>query len=72
MRSTKLDKLSVADKCVACVCLNAIPPLAVFASDAPMGIPDHGDWVLHADPSAELERRARELGPAFFDLFRVF
>ena len=55
MRSTKLDKFPVSDECVACVCLNAIPPPVVFASDAPMGIPDLGDWVLHDDPIAELE-----------------
>ena len=71
MSSTKLDELSIADKCVARVCLNAIPPLVVFASDAPMSIPDFGSWVLYDDPIAELEFRARELGPAFFDLFCV-
>ena len=52
--------------------MNAIPPLVVLASDVPMGVPDLGDWVLHDDPIAELEFWARELEPAFFDLFRVF
>ena len=71
MSSTKLDELSVADKCVARVCLNAIPPLVVLAGNAPVGVPDFSDWVLNDDPIAELEFWARELGPAFFDLFCV-
>ena len=71
MYSTRPDELSVPDECVARVGLNAIPSLREFASDAPMGIPDLGDWVLHDDPIAELEFWARELGPVFFDLLRV-
>ena len=72
MRGTKFDKLSISDKRVACVCLNAISPLAELANDAPMGIPDFSSWVLYDDSIAELEFRARELGPAFFDLLSVF
>ena len=37
----------------------------------PMRVPDLRDWVLNDDPIAELEFWARELGPAFFDLFCV-
>ena len=72
MRSTKLDKLSIPDECVACVCLNAVPPPGKLASGAPMGVPDFGNWVLHDDPIVELEFWARELGPVFFDLLCVF
>ena len=71
MCSTRPDELSVPGECMARVCLNAIPSLVEFASDAPMSVPDFGSWVLYDDPIAELEFWARELGPAFFDLFRV-
>ena len=56
---------------MARVCLNVVPPLVVLASNAPVGVPDFCDWVLNDDPIAELEFWARELGPAFFDLFCV-
>ena len=71
MCSTKLDKFPVPEERVARVCLNAIPPLRELASDAPMSVPDLSSWMLYDDPIAELELRARELGPAFFDLFCV-
>ena len=71
MYSTRPDEFSIPGEGMARVCLNAIPSLAVFASDAPMSVPDFGSWVLYDDPIAELECWARELGPAFFDLFRV-
>ena len=72
MCSTRPDELSIPGECVARVCLNAIPPLVEFASDAPVGIPEFGDRVLHDDSIVELERAARELGPIFLVLFRVF
>ena len=71
MDSTRPDEFSVSGEGMARVCLNAIPPLGVFANDVSMSIPDPSGWVLYDDPIAELEFRARELGPAFFDLFRV-
>ena len=71
MGSTKPDEFPVSEEGVARVCLNEVPPLVVLASNAPVGIPDFGDWVLHDDSIAELEFRARELRPAFFDLFCV-
>ena len=71
MGSTKPDKFPVPGERVACVCLNAISSLAELANDMPMGIPDFSSWVLYDDSIAELEFRARELGPAFFDLFCV-
>ena len=71
MCSTRPDELPVSGEGVASICLNAIPSSGVFANDAPMSIPDFGSWVLYDDPVAELELRARELGPAFFDLFCV-
>ena len=71
MDSTRPDEFSVSGEGVASVCLNAVSPLGVLANDASMSIPDFGSWVLHDDPIAELEFRARELGPAFFDLFCV-
>ena len=37
-----------------------------------MSVPDFSDWVLNDDPIAELKFRARELGPVFLDLFRIF
>ena len=72
MGSTKPDEFPVSEEGVARVCLNEVPPLVVLASNAPVGVPDFSDWVLNDDPIAELEYWARELGPAFFDLFRVF
>ena len=71
MDSTRPDEFSVSGEGMARVCLNAIPSLGVFANDVPMSIPDLSGWVLYDDPIAELELRARELGPAFFDLFCV-
>ena len=71
MCSTRPDELSVSEERVALVCLNAIPPFRVLANDVPVSVPDLSGWVLYDDPIAELELRARELGPAFFDLFCV-
>ena len=71
MDSTRPDEFSVSGEGVACVCLNAIPPLGVLANDVSMSIPDLSGWVLYDDPIAELEFRARELGPVFLDLFSV-
>ena len=72
MGSTRPDELPVSEERVALVCLNAISPLRELASDVPMCVPDFSDGVLNDDSIAELEYWARELGPAFFDLFRVF
>ena len=72
MGSTRPDKFPIPEEGMARVCLNVIPPLVVLASNAPMGIPDLGGWVLHDDPIAELEFWARKLGPVFFDFLRVF
>ena len=69
--STKPDEFPVSGEGVASVCLNAISPFAELASDTPMGIPDFSSWVLYDDSIAEIEFRARELRPAFFDLFSV-
>ena len=71
MCSTKPDEFPISEEGVACVCLNAIPPFGELANDVPMRVPDLSSWVLYDDPIAELEHRARELGPAFFDLFSV-
>ena len=71
MDSTRPDEFSVSGEGVASVCLNAVSPLGVLVNDVPMSVPDLGDWVLNDDPIAELEFWARELGPAFFDLFCV-
>ena len=72
MCSTRPDELSVSEERVALVCLNAIPPFRVLANDVPVSVPDLCGWVLYYDPIAELEFRARELGPVFLDLFRIF
>ena len=72
MCSTRPDELPVSEERVVLVCLNAISPLRELANDVPVSVPDFSDWVLNDDPIAELEFLARELGPAFFDLFRVF
>ena len=71
MCSTRPDELSVSGEGVASVCLNAISPFGVLANDAPVSVPDLSSWVLYDDPIAELELRARELGPAFLDLLCV-
>ena len=72
MDSTRPDELSISGEGVASVCLNAVSPLGVLVNDVPMSVPDLGDWVLNDDPIAELKFRARELGPVFLDLFRIF
>ena len=72
MGSTRPDEFPVSEERVALVCLNAISPLRELTSDVPMCVPDFSDGVLNDDSIAELECWARELGPAFFDLFRVF
>ena len=72
MCSTKPDEFPVSGEGVASVCLNAISSLRVLANDVPVSVPDLSGWVLYDDPIAELEFRARKLGPAFFDFLSVF
>ena len=71
MGSTRPNELPVFEERVVLVCLNAIPPFRVLANDVPVSGPDLSGWVLYDDPIAELELRARELGPAFLDFLRV-
>ena len=67
----ELDEFSVSHEEVAFVGLNAVPSLGELVTDAPVGVPQFSDRVLHDDSLVELELAARELGTVFFDLLCV-